>query len=317
MSAQKLVDVFGLMVKAESAYKGGGAMVLADDGVELFEPVEMSLAPIHTGERGNNPATGATRTKAPAVAFAGEWSPRFEFRGPGAAPSASVFAKDIHTYLRASGHKATLTAGTKWDYAPASSQADMVSAVAELYAREQKYLAVGCYADMELSVDQDAGVFFVFPTKGVVDADPTDVAVPAIIYPTLVGPRAVNVALNVGAVALVGVRSMKLTGGRTVFVRKDLNATGHGGFGLSVKRQPRLEVMVESSALATYNPYADHRAATPRALAFTVGTAAFNRLKFAATNAQLVEAPGEDAEESAALHRLVFALPEDYTLTTD
>jgi hypothetical protein len=317
MSAQKLVDLFGLMVKAEATYKAGATMVLADDGVELFEPTQMSLTPIHTGERGNNPATGATRTKAPAVAFAGEWSPRFEFRGPGAAPSASVFAKDIHTYLRASGHKATLTAGTKWDYIPAASQADMVSVAAELYAREQKYVAIGCYADMELAVDQDAGVFFTFPTKGVVDADPTDVVVPAIIYPTLVGPRAVNLVLTVGGVALVGVQSVKLTAGRTVFVRKDLNATGHGGFGLSVTRQPRLEVLAEAAALATYNPYGDHRAATARALAFTIGTAAFNRLKFAAPNAQLVEAPGEDTNESAALTRLVFALPEDYTLTTD
>lgn len=310
----KVVDIYGMLLKLEASYGGGGTLAGATDGVELVEVADLALSVIHDGARGQNPANGRPRKRAVPAGFAGAITPRFEFRGLGSAYGAAAYVPDIHVPMRISGHSAVFTTN-KWTFTPATTLAGLASGVAELYARGQKYVLEGIYADMVMTVEDNGAVFFDFPMQGMVDTNPTDVAVPAITYSSMVGPRAVGIALTIGGVAVAGVRRLQLNAGRTIFPRTDLNAADHGGFGLALRRQPTLEVTLEAHALATLNPYADHRSATARNLAFQVGAGgANNALTFAATNAQLREPPAEEADESAALHRLVFDLVEDYTL---
>jgi hypothetical protein len=324
-AAAKLVTVWGLLGKLESAYGGGATMTTTTDGIMLSEEAIASLTHIHSGEH------------APAAGAGGIWAPtapsgraialpvKCEARGFGTAYSATNLPPDVNVLLRISGHSATVvtTGGSESvTYAPITPPiVAAASGAFSAYTRGQLWPITGAFADMGFDIDGQFLVFN-FDLQGLVGA-PTDVALPAITYSAQQPCRAETVALAIGSWSPV-VRKVSFKKNTVISARADKNAAGHGGFALG-RRSPQLTVTVEAPTLATLDPYADQSAGTPRAILFTVGAAAYKRAKFNAPQCYLTpDGIKEGADGNVATTELTYQCAmsapgsdNDYTIVFD
>jgi hypothetical protein len=302
MSAEKLITLFGLLIKTEASYNAGGSLAAGVDGVLLMEPAEMSIGYVHAGERGRAPGSGGTLKRGAQSGRFGETTFKVEGRGRGAAYSASALP-EINALMRASGHGATVvvTAGVeKVTYAPVSG--GFASGVLEGYARGQKYPITGAYSDFGFAIDGPGFLVFEFATSGLLGL-PTDVAVPAITYVGADPPKAESIALTIGAWSPV-VRSLNFKANRRRSARANVNSAGHQGFSMG-GRGPVLEITVEAPSLATFDPYTARQLATAYAVDLQVGQTQYNRIAFSAAQAQISEV-SDGADEETALWTLTM-----------
>lgn len=315
----KTTNVFGLLVDIETAYGDGGTPVPATHGVRLFEEATLAIGYENDGDRGG---LIGRRVRVAPSGRTGTLTARVEGKGAGAAYSATVLPEE-DALLRISGHQRTDAFGVGTEnvvYAPESAPAGYESGGLKLYSRGQEYLMNGVYGTMSFSFDTGFWVWD-FELGGIVPSDPTDLALPSITYSAVQPPQAQNITFDVGGVTGLVVRSLNYTSSRSRQNRLDINAaTGLAGLAAGA-REPQLEVVMETPVLATYNPFADWSAGTTRAISFTVGTAQYNKITWAAPQAQLIGVE-EDQEDVATLVRASFLLPEssdgvndDYTIT--
>jgi hypothetical protein len=304
VSADKLITLYGLLVKTEASYGAGGAVAAGTDGVLLMEPADMTIGYVHAGERGKAPGSGGQLKRGAQSGQFGETSFKVEGRGRGTAYGASALP-ELHALMRLSGHSATVDASIgaeKVTYAPVSAKADFASAVAEGYARGQKYPLTGIYGDFGFSIDGPGFIVFEFPISGLIGI-PTDVSVPAITYIGADPPKAESIGLTIGAWSPV-VRSLKFNANRKRSPRANVNNPGHQGFNMG-GRAPQLEIVVEAAPLATFDPFTARKNATPYAVALEVGSTQYNRIGFTAAQAQIADV-AEGADEDAALWTLTM-----------
>jgi hypothetical protein len=190
----------------------------------------------------------------------------------------------------------------------------MVSAAGELYSRGQKWPVTGVYADMGFEIDGPGLMIFEFPFMGLVSI-PTDVAVPSITYNATQPPKAESVALAIGAWATPVVRKVGFKANRKASPRANINNPGHAGFSPG-HRDPQLTITVEAAALATFDPYTLRDNATPQLVTFTVGATQYNKIKFTAAQAQIIEV-AEERDEDTALWTLTFTCPPSNNVLND
>ena len=112
--------------------------------------------------------------------------------------------------------------------------------------------------------------------------DPTEAAAPATpTWETVIPPICESATLTLNSVALIA-QSLKIDLNNEIVKRDDLNsAAGLKGFAL-VGRKPSGSINPEAVLAATYDFYADFKAATSRALSIVIGTAAGNKLTITA-----------------------------------
>lgn len=326
-AAAKLVTVWGMLAKVEASYGAGATMTTTADGVLLSEEALAELSFLHDGAHA--PAAGAGGFWLPDAPSGKsvKFSAKVEGRGSGTAYAAAMVPPDIHTLLRASGHSATITTTGGSEsvvYAPITPPVTAAtSAALTLYTRGQKWDVTGAFADVGFEIDAGGFMVFNFDVQGLVAA-PTDVTLPSITYSAVQPPKAASLVCTIGGTTHV-VRRIVFKKGAVISPRADAAASGaHAGFAFG-RRSPTLTVTFETPALATQDIYADQLAGTARAIAITVGSTQYKRLKFAAANA-VIMADGikESADGAVALvevtYRLAQSTPaadDDYSITAD
>ena len=312
MSADKSLDQWGVLMKAEASYGAGVTVAAGTDGFLVMEQPDVGLLFAHEGTRRGT--RGPMNQGIARVAKSGlHCNPTLihEAAGFGAAYSASDLPS-CHIPLVAAGLAATVvvTGGSETvTYAPGTA----VSLGCEIYTREQMYDITHGYCDMSIEADGPDVPVWLFPLWGVL-AQPTEVAVPSITsYNVIVPPKSTGVTLNIGDYTAGVVRSWGFALNRQITPRLDSNAAdGHAGFHLG-GIDPILTVVIEAEvfqaspfhAAAALNPYQLAAAATGLAVSLTLGSVQYNKWTLAAAQAQM-EVITDDADNDVATWELAF-----------
>lgn len=217
-----------------------------------------------------------------------------------------------HTLLRVCGFDATVdtTAGAeKVTYAPSvpvnAGGGGYTSGSFDVYHRGQRWRMTGTHGQFELAFENGGLAKLTAALSGVSVALPVDANVPALTFPAsqLADPaKADGFNLQIGSFAPARVKTLSLKQERDIKPRMMENAAArHGGFSPGGQPTYTLEALVESEALAAYNPYQVTELCQRAALSFAIGTGALYRgFRVEAPNAQLVGTAEQDEENTAA-----------------
>ncbi|HWP38946.1 MAG TPA: phage tail tube protein [Gemmatimonadales bacterium] len=308
-----------VLAKKETTYRTDAVPVAGTDGVRLAERLWPSLTVDYAWENLlEDVATGTILPAKPAlprgrrVTLDIPWLPR------GAGVDAPVEASPL---LQACG--LTETDGVSlFDYDPASQLHS--SATIYAYAAGHLFKAVGCRGSFRITFQAGQIVVMRFRMQGFLGAEPAPAAVPTTTY------DATEPVASVGLSATVGSWTPELVSGEfdagaTVEQQDDSNDTdGIKAFEIGLAR-PTLTLVTRvprnASGIwdqATFDPWADVKACTARAINITWGSAQFARLKLivAATDGVLQSAPAPEAAAEFSAWRLVYRLL-NYKLRTD
>lgn len=314
----KTAIVYGMTALNEASYGAGGSPSAATDGIQLAEPAVAQISYTFDGQRERPGGTAGTQRRAQPGGRHIIAPLSIVGRGAGAAYSATVFPEG-HRFLLACGLDATLVAtggSESWTYTPTPLTGTFDSLVANLYARGQLWPVTGGYGTFGFNIDGPSFARFTGELSGIV-GHPTDVALPAITYSTLMPPKAEGTSFNIGNYTAGIVRRVEFSMNRQRETRE--NITVAGGFSGFVPgyREPTLTVELEADALHTATPWHAAAALNPYRLyadgeqfsvSFTLGSVQYNRFTFTAAQAQLAAAPEEIAFGTTAGWRLQFAL---------
>jgi hypothetical protein len=323
MSAEKLTTIFGAMVKEEASYGVGATFSLAQDGVLLRGPATLARAFVSAGERGPSPSGMGLLKRAQPMGKTGTVALEVEYAGGGAAYSASV-KPNFHRLMRAAGYTATLDstgASESYTYAPETWDGTVppsfTSIAAELYARGEKVVLAGAYADLALSAEAGAMPIATFNLSGI-PGDASDTALPAIVYPSVIPPKVETFSFQLGTYTAAKVRSVEFALNRTIAERSI--------YGYAVgRRAPTLTVTMEAPIFDTSSPWHTAtelhpvklmEAATALSLSLTMGVTQYNRLTLNAP-AAIITNVEESEEDPVALTTLTIELAQSDAQTGD
>lgn len=335
MTAPKTNIVYGLLADVESGYGTLPSLNVSNHGVQLSEQPEISDDWAFDGARGPNPGSGDTQLRTTPVGRIIKPLPlKIDDKGSGAAYSSSVKPRDLHVWLQAAGFTATgsFGAGTeKYTYALTSPVAVPVSAGFEAYCRGttagtgEKWPVNGSYADWQFDQSEGKPGMWTFNAQGRLNAAPSEVSWPAIIYaPTVLVPVSVPIVFSINGVTALVVRSVTLRGGRKIQARfADQNAaSGHAGFHPG-SRAVELEFLMEASLFATFNPWSLRELGTVFAVTYQNGSTQYNRTKFSLPQCQ-VSSVSPEADDGVPLTRVICSahsstpiLNDSLTITKD
>lgn len=323
----KFVDVYGAVLKTESSYGAGATVNNATDGI-LSDDMP-KIAPIYAND-GKRPAPPSALGSQRGVVPSGK---TFDLQGfkhspklPGSAFSNSVFWT-AHNPLRWCGMDAavTLTGGSeKWVYTPTPGPTGYASGAGNIYVRGELWPVSAILGDWVWQFKGPEVPYFTFNFKGLL-GQYSDTLPPSITYPY--DSRDPLKAVSLPVFSLFGVsqatcREATIKYGRTLKDRLDVVAGGSLGHAPE-RRNPTLEVLIETPAIATEDFFSAWEAATVGAFSMQVNTVQYNRLKWAG-NVQLSAPPKLEDDGAVALSRLTFRLlpsamgaNDDISITTD
>lgn len=315
MTATKLPIIIGLLGKVEPSYNAGGALSAATDGIQLAGPAMPTAEFAFSGDRRGPPGIGGSQRRLKPHGKVCSVPFQVEAKGAGAAYAAGV-RPNIDALLRIAGFDAaidTTLGAEKATYTPTPGQTGFASGVFDAYGRGQRFPLTGAYADLRITSEDDGPPLWEFALRALYGAV-TDVAVPAITYPTLTldPPKATNIAFTLGNFGAGVVRKWSFSLGRQIGARRNQNgAGGHAGFSPSGRpaRTPVLEVTVEATALqatpfhaaSAIDPYQLFEQGTELDCSLQIGSAQYNRFKVQPGKVQLAGPPVEDEDEGGAL----------------
>jgi hypothetical protein len=327
--AGKLIKVFGMRAKLETTY-AQGVVLAPTDAILLAENPIFKIGYAHDGTRALPPGTMGFQNRVAPSGRIAEGPLKFEPRGAGAAYSASVLP-GVHTLLRAAGLDAVITTTLgleKVAYTPTPGPQSFASVQLDLFSRGQQYSLNGVYGDMSFGAVGPTVPVLEIPIKGLVGGiavSPGGSIGTLLTYGTqkdLLPPKAINMGFTYGAVASLKLKSWSLKLGRTSNQRLDQNAGGHAGFAIST-RAPMFEFTIENEALTMIDPYTLRDGSTTAAIAFTLGGVQYNRIRFAAPAAQIVDISDETEDPTATikvtcqLNPSAVGLTDEFSLTFD
>lgn len=291
MSAAKTNIRWGVLMNTEGSYGAGGTLNAATHGVRVHEDPVATTEYDYDGRRaGKQPATqGMALNVAPSSRFS-KVQLAHEVHGGGSQYSPSV-VPSLHTLLRLAGMDAAYITDTSYTYTPSGEAAGFASGAVEVYRRGQLWTLNGGYGEgFTLAAEAGRPSILTVPLMGRLPAIPTDTALPAVTYPSVLPPKALAMAVAINSVATARVRSFSLEHTRNLAPRLFDASTGvHGGFTPGAEREFKLMLTVEAVALATLNPYNLANAMTAIPVTLTVGATQFNRYTLAAAQAQIEE----------------------------
>lgn len=324
MSQTKSVTLYGLTNDVEGSYGGGGTLDAATDGIQLAEETLGTVKYLNDGERAAPPGSTSASQKAnePSGAYVDDLEPSTEIRGAGAAYSSSA-KPETHTWWSISGHTATLDAtpgAEKYTYTPHALTTTPISGVLNAYARGQLWPLTGAYASVGFVLEA-GGYGIMTAALSAIVGSPSDVALPAITYSSVLPPKVEGMALTIGNYTGGIIRRVQFQQGRAIVPRAgDGNAAAgaHPGFAVG-RMDATLEVLVEADsfhgttpyhAAAAIDPFKMYETAQVVAVSFNLGVVGtgYNSMQFTASQAQLSGPPADDADGPTALWRLSFKL---------
>lgn len=306
----------GVLAKIEAVYGTDSVPVAGTDGVRISERAWSSLRTNYAWPNTREDvATGTILPMKPALPR-GRWVEidiAWELRGAGA-----DLVVEAAPLFRACG-MTEVDGVLKFDYSQASQLHE--SATIYAYAGGALYKVVGCRGNFRWPIIAGQIGVVRFLMRGLLVTDPAAAAVPVITYDNVEPSAGVNMALTIGAWTPDVIRAEFNQGVDPQRLDSANAADGIREFDYGVAA-PQFTLSAKAPRdgagildLATYNPYADAKARTARAIALTHGAAQFARLKLAVTNAY-VEMPGHGEQNQFAGWDLTYNLT-DWTITSD
>lgn len=307
----KTVEVGGLLLKVETTYGTYTAPSASTDGVLLAlrdrfglgAPARLNYA--GTGEAGLNPGNIGPKKRQAMSGRSLTMPTPHEFKGAGAAYSASV-VPSCHTLLRAAGFSAAVTttaSAERWDYTPhVPGTYDSVSGL--LYARRESWTFSGGLFNWGFQADGPVAPLHTFDLSAI-GALPTDASLVSITYPALSvePPIASAVVLEIGSYVTPEVTRFGFNLNRNLTTsRVNLSASAaHQGF-YPAGFDPVFTCTIEATAhvgspfhtSAGLNPWELQERQTGIACSLTVGTTQYNRWKLTFPQAQVTVQPSNN-----------------------
>lgn len=272
----------GLLAKLEVTYGLDPTPVAADDGVRVMERVWENAGPTHAFENLRPDAPSGTLFPLPPATPRGrmvEFTITWDARGAGAAYSATVLPEG-DPLLQASGlarvDDFTVSAETV-TYSPADT--GHKSCTVWAYAGGVLFKIVGVRCRLRIPISAGGFSRFVFDCSGIMVLDPATIALPSITYDSTVSPPGVNMALDVGGGTWIPDSfQLDLDGGQQIERLDGVNETeGIQEFAIIGFDDASMAIQARTTLLATYDPYADMRNRTARAIAIQAGTVQYNK----------------------------------------
>ena len=304
----KTVEIGGLLFKAEGTYGGGGTVAAATDGVLMHLTDRFALGAPCTlnyagdGNAGLNPGNIGPRKRLPKSGRSLTMPIPHQFKGAGAAYSASVFPS-FHRLLLASGFSATgsfVASSEKWTYTPELPSV-YTGFLGEAYGRREKRPFVGGLCDWSFSADGPVAPTHTFNLSAIASVLPTDATVPSITYPALTvePPIASGLTFVLGSFLTAEVLKFGFSLNRNLSTaRVNLTASAaHQGF-YPAGYDPVFTVTLEQSAFVGspyhtsggFDPYQLEANATSFASSIQVGSTQYNRWKLDFPQVQVLSA---------------------------
>jgi len=276
----------GLLAKIESTYGTDSVPVAATDAVRVSERVWSSFTPDYAWDNlRDEMAWGAILPGKPAL-------PRgrfarivvaWEAKGAGATYVGLANSPEALALLRACGMTQANPSDTI-TYVQASQSHDSCTIYA--YAGGMLFKVVGCRGRMRWPITAGQLGIIRFEMIGILTADPADTALPAITYDSPEPIASVNMGLTVGAWT-----PDVISGEFDQGVDPQRLDSANGADGIKEydygEATPLMTLTAKAVALATYNPHADLKARTARAINLTWGAAQYDRVLLAITNAYI------------------------------
>ncbi len=286
----------GLLAKVESTYGTDPTPTAADNGVRIVGPLWPELRVRREFENLREDVVSGTlipvkpgNAKGRVVEFDVTW----EFKGKG---SAYALSTDLEAdpLFRACGFSvAVVTTGGSESitYTPADTAHESCTIYG--FTGGNRYIIRGCRGNLIWTVNAGQNAMLTFRMIGMLIADPTAVALPAITYDASNVPAAVGMGfdLQVGGSYNPDLRTCEFDLGNRLEIIEDGNGTD-GLQGIEIpERNPQFTCEIRQDALATYDPEALRTALTSHLVDYTLGSAQYNRLKLNVDESYLVADP--------------------------
>lgn len=264
---------------AEEATAGTPVPFNASSGMFCFDPVAQSNISMDERE-----ATG-TLDMLPAVpgAYGGKLSFETEYVGGGSGSPAPAWAKLLACCgMVANGNT----------YTPTSDPTLYNTATLGVYNTGTLKTLYGAMGTFSISGESGKRVKFKFDFTGIW-AGPTDVAMPAPVFPALEPPRFAAAAFGVtpagGAAFAPAISKFSFEAGNTVTLVPNINTTSGYAFALVTKRKYGGSIDPLATLAGTFDWWGKLMAPTLSAMTLTVGTVAGNTMTIAAPSFQVMD----------------------------
>lgn len=325
MSQTKSATIFGLAGLLETVYGDGASVTLNTDGIQLSEEFLITPEDMNDGLRSAPPgsAVGHQKRGAPGGRFF-TGTPQVMARGFGAAYSAGNKPPDIDVIMEICGHSSVLDDGVSYTYEPHALTTTPESGSFSAYARGQLWPLSGVYGSLGLVIEDGGYGMFSCDMQGIRGA-PSDVPLPAIVYSTVLHPKAEGLSLAIGDYAGGVVRRVELTQARELTTRLDMSGSALYPGTANGRMLPVLTMTVEADsftttpfhAAAAFDPWGFYNSAQQVEISFTLGSVAFNRFTFTASQAQMNAEPTEGVDGPTGLWDLSFQLNPSTVILQD
>lgn len=301
MSSAKNVEAVGVLAVVETTYGTDPTPSASTDGVQIIKPrPELTIGYLYDGKRGLQNGGYANIAMCPKRGRHVSFTIRCEAKGNGSDyTSSAVVVPHIHALLKCAGYTAAYTSVPDlWTFTPTAATATPSSCTVWLYTRAEVFKITGVYANLKIICDTVGIPVFEFACVGIMATDPADASLAAITYhsATVIPPAATAVTFVWGDITTPILRSMTFDMGRVVDNPRasQVGTDGHAGFTPGA-RNPSVEMLIESSALATgdfmtpttfdfYNMVQE--ATLGMAFSYTCGATQYNKWVLAATTMQ-------------------------------
>lgn len=307
----------GITAKIETTYGTDPTPAAATDGVRISERIFSSLRLGYAWE--NNREDVATGTILPAIPGISRGRMAtidiaWEIRGAG-----SDVVPEVDPLLRACGMAQT-DGALLFSYAQASNLHE--SCTIWCYAGGTVYKIVGCRGSWRWPIQPGRHGVLRFTMMGIMTTDPAALAVPAITYDATEPPTAVDLALTVAswtpevyqAEFNQGVQPQMLESANAADGIREFDFGEARPFLAMSARLPRDATGILDTS--TYNPYADAKARTARAIVATLGSVQYNRMKVNSVNGY-VQMPAHADNNRFAAWDLRYEIPAGIVLQFD
>ena len=301
----------GLLAEREVTYGTDPTPTAADNGVRVSERFWSSLTPTHQFVNLREDVASGTLLGVSPAAKRGrivDMDIAVELRGAGAAYSATVLP-EMDPLFGACGLVRTddfTVSAENVSYAQADTA--HVSCTIYAYAAQKEYRITGCRGTFSWLLDAGVLNIFRFRMRGILAVAPTEVTLPSITYDTVIPPPAVGLSFTVGSWSPDHVTA-ELRQEAAVQTLISGNATD-GIDEIAISRaNPRFTLTARTVPIATYDPYADARAATLRAIDATLGSTQYNRVKLDINNAYVMD-PGPAVDQEFTAYDLEYLLTD-------
>lgn len=250
---------------------------------------------------------------------AGRWGSLdvvLEAKGAGAAYATGTVEPEADVLLRIAGLTRTFTVGAGTEsvlYTTADAGFEIASCYC--WSAGKLFKLIDCVATLKLSAEAAKRGFWNATITGLMRADPSEVALPALTFSSVKPPLFHTSVATIGTWSSAAgsdplvLKSMTADLQNTVVDRPSAGATdGHAGY-LIADRKARLEMEVEVPAIATFDPFALSKAtgsALPLVVA-QIGQVQYNRVKIQTGRWQL-ERPEIGANKSINTAKLAGGL---------